>query len=1032
MTGRTQPVDAPSGTLAIVFTDIQGSTELWERYSEGMREALDVHDRLLRELLAPCSGYEVKTQGDAFMVAFASAVDAVHWCLSVQEALLHAPWPAELLAQPQAQEERGPQGLLYRGFRVRMGVHVGEPERRIDPGTGQVDYFGRMVNLAARVAAAGHGGQVLLSGSTWEQVEHAQEALRHPEVQHLGWFLLKGIQEAIALAQVLPASLAERRFARPQALEEWHGNIPQDVGELIGREAELALLKGWFEEGARLVTLLGPGGMGKTRLSTHFGKEQLVLSTWRGGVWLCDLTGVTTAESLCHTVGQVLGIPLTREGLSDVAPAEQLGRVLGSRGAILVILDNMEHLIQHASATVGRWRVLAPQARFLVTSREAMGQPGERILDLAPLGLPAEGESRLEAIANAHAVRLFVQRAREARGSFELSAAEAPLAAEIVRRLDGIALAIELAAARTPLMGVRQIRDRLSHRFQLLRGGRRDASARQATLGGAIDWSWKLLEPAEQVALAQCAIFRGGFTLEAAEAVLSLPLYSPAVWEVIESLRSKSLLKAYTPEGLEGELRLGMYESIREYASAKLTEHGAEAALAARHADYYLTHARALRTPEKGVEGGEALRWLALERENLLAACDSAMAQGPATPESLERALGILVALEPDVTVRGPAGLTLGRLERGLELTESVSVDLLLRAEALAVRGRVHLELGQLAEAREHLTGAWTAFLGLGAEAQEKRVLVDLSLVAHHEGDQAMALKLIQEAHEIPARGNRWLEAYAVGNLGIIEQQRSGVVATIPHLRAAMQLFREVGDRMMELAFLTNCALAIGEAGRKEEALALLQEAADKSTGAGYRAGHAVARLNMGCFLLEEDRAEEASGHLEEAVLIGRQLGMRLVEGVALGELGRAALVAGAPQVARAHLTKAIALLAQVSRWHVLRFSTHAAAVHAALGELGAARERLTTLESAPELQEDPVLRELTSLQAVWVYLAEARAAPPGSEEARQAMESVRQRLERARHAPAEAASSDLRGALRLIERNLRLRDLSEDMLHTH
>jgi hypothetical protein len=142
--------------------------------------------------------------------------------------------------------------------------------------------------------------------------------------------------------------------------------------------------------------------------------------------------------------------------------------------------------------------------------------------------------------------------------------------------------------------------------------------------------------------------------------------------------------------------------------------------------------------------------------------------------------------------------------------------------------------------------------------------------------------------------------------------------------------------------------------------------------------------------------------------------------------------VAGAPQVARAHLTKAIALLAQVSRWHVLRFSTHAAAVHAALGELGAARERLTTLESAPELQEDPVLRELTSLQAVWVYLAEARAAPPGSEEARQAMESVRQRLERARHAPAEAASSDLRGALRLIERNLRLRDLSEDMLHTH
>jgi predicted ATPase/class 3 adenylate cyclase len=1012
-------VDAPAGTLAIVFTDIQGSTELWERYSAGMREALELHDRLLRELLVPCSGYEVKTQGDAFMVAFPSAVEAVRWCLAAQQALLHAPWPPGLLAQPEAREERGARGPLHRGFRVRMGVHVGEPERRIDAHTGQVDYFGRMVNLAARVAAAGHGGQVLLSGFAWEQVEPAQEALGHPVVHPLGWFRFKGIQEATALVQVLPSPLAERRFERPNALEEWHGNIPQEVGELIGREAELATLRSWFEAGARLVTLLGPGGMGKTRLSTHFGKEQLTLSTWRGGVWLCDLTGVATAEDLCHTVGQVLGIPLTQEGLSDVTPAEQLGRALGSRGAILVILDNMEHLIQHAPTTVGRWRVLAPQARFLVTSREALGLTGERLLDLAPLGLPAEGESRLEAIASAHAVRLFVQRAQEARGSFELSAAEAPLVAEIVRRLDGIALAIELAAARTPLLGVRQIRDRLSHRFQLLRGGRREVSARQATLGGAIDWSWKLLEPAEQVALAQCAIFRGGFSLDAAEAVLSLPLYSPAVWEVIQSLRSKSLLKAYTPEELRGELRLGMYESIREYASAKLTEQGAGAALAARHADYYLTHARALRTPEKGLDGEEALRWLALERENLLAACDSAMAQAPITTESLERALGILVALEPDVTVRGPLGLTLGRLERALGLTEHLPVDLLLRAEALAVRGRVHRELGQLAAAREHLTAAWTAFLGLGAEAQEKRTLVDLSIVALHEGEQATAWSLIQEAQALPSGDNRWLEAYAVGNLGLIEQQRSGAVAAIPHLRTAMNLFREVKDRMLELAFLTNCALAIGEAGGNAEAVALLQEAADKSTGAGYRAGHAVARLNIGCFLMEEDRAEEASWHLEEAVLIGRQLGMRLVEGVALGELGRASFVAGAPQVARAHLTQAISLLAQVSRWHVLRFSAHAAGVHAVLGELGVARERLTAVESTAELQEDPVLRELTSLQAAWLYLAEARAAPPGSEEARQALEAVEQRLERARHAPAAAASSDLRGALRLLERNL-------------
>ena len=542
---------APTGTVAHVFTDVQGSTRLWERCHADMGEALDLHNRVLRELIRAHGGYEVKTQGDSFMVAFGSVVEAVRWCLAAQQALLDAPWPETLLAQTDAAEEKGPKGLLHRGLRVRMGVHLGEPECREDERTGQTDYFGRMVNVAARVTSAGHGGQVLVSASAWTRVADAWESLGGPVVRSLGDYHLKGIEEPVSLVEVLPARLAERRFEALRVPRARRGNLPGESGEFIGREAELARLRLCFAEGSRLVTLLGPGGMGKSRLATRFGN--LEANEWEGGVWLCELTDAATVDDICHAVGRVLGVALTRSG-EDSAPADRLGRALAGRGDVLVLLDNVEHVIQHMPATLGRWRELAPRARFLVTSREALLLPAERVVDLEPLSVPEENETRLDVLLGCDAVRLFVQRTRAVRGGFELTEAEAPLVADIVSKLDGIPLAIELAAARTNLLGVSQIQERLSRRFELLRGGRRDGSARQNTLWGAIDWSWNLLEPAERAALAQCSVFRGGFSLESAEAVLLFPPGGPDVLEIIHSLRSKSLLRAYTPDGLTGEI----------------------------------------------------------------------------------------------------------------------------------------------------------------------------------------------------------------------------------------------------------------------------------------------------------------------------------------------------------------------------------------------------------------------------------------------------------------------------------------------
>jgi predicted ATPase/class 3 adenylate cyclase len=980
-----------------------------------MREALELHDRLMRELLARTSGYEVKTQGDSFMLAFAWVGEALRWCLDAQEALLRVPWPAELLEQPGAAEQVGPRGLLHRGLRVRMGLHVGEPECRVDPRTGRADYLGRMVNVAARVAEAGHGGQVLLSGAAWAHVASTLEALGRPTARPLGEYRLKGLEEPVPLVEVLPASLADRRFAGLRAPEERRGNVPSAMDALIGREAELASLRRWLDEGVRLITVLGPGGMGKTRLATHFGATQFEARVWDGGVWLCDLTEARTVEDICHAVARALGVALTREADTS-EPAERLGRALAGCGAALVLLDNVEQVIQHMQSTVGRWMVLAPHSRFLVTSREALRLSGEKLLDLSPLGLPAEGEERPEELARAEAVRLFVQRARSARGHFELTAAEAPLVADIVRRLDGIALAIELAAARTHLLSVRQLRDRLSRRFELLRSGQRGASHRQATLWGAIDWSWTLLDAAEQAALAQCSVFRGGFTLEAAEAVLVLPK-GPDLLDTLELLRTKSLLKMSAPSGTGGQGRLGMYESIREYASARLAKQGDTASLVARHADYYVSLARSLRAEIRGGGGLEALRRLALERENLLAACDNSLKAAIHTPESATRALSALVALEPDVAARGPTGLLLPRLDVALLLAETVPVEPLLRAEALAVRGRAYMEAGQLASARKDLEAARDAFHAQGAIARTKETLVDLSIVVRHEGDMAAAWGLVQEALRLPSEGNRWLEAYTLGNLGLVEQSRQGAAAAIPHLRAALELFRTVGDTTFEAMFLVNCGLAIGEAGRAVEAIPYLEEGMTKALSVGYHMGHIVARMDLGCILLGEGRAEEAREHLETAERMGRQLGIRLLEGMTRGELGRALLAMGATQPARAHLSAASAVLEPVSRSHALRFSAYRAAAHALEGELAAARQGFAELEAAPELKDEPALRALTSLLRATLALAELRTAPPGSEQALQAGQELQQRLERARKAPAQEASSDLRGTLRLLER---------------
>jgi predicted ATPase len=353
----------------------------------------------------------------------------------------------------------------------------------------------------------------------------------------------------------------------------------------FGRARELEKLDALFANNEHIVTLFGAAGAGKTRLALRYAELRSSKYEPHGGAWFCDLTDAREESTLYAAVAEALGISSARRGASP-AMRDALSGAIAARGCALVVLDNCEQIVDAVASAVTAWHRAAPETRFVATSRERLRIEGESVLEVPPLGLPDSDD-----VAGAESVQLFVDRARRVRAGYELSGSEAPAVAEIVRRLDGLPLAIELAAARAGVMGARTLLERLTRPLDVLTHGHRDASQRQRTMRGAIEWSWALLDGAERLALAQASVFRGGFSVEAAERVLDLSSVggAPSVVEVVESLRDKSLLRAYESSETPGEMRLGMYVSIREFASEQLAQDPESTAeTQRRHTEYFL------------------------------------------------------------------------------------------------------------------------------------------------------------------------------------------------------------------------------------------------------------------------------------------------------------------------------------------------------------------------------------------------------------------------------------------------------------
>ncbi|MBT6489215.1 MAG: tetratricopeptide repeat protein [Deltaproteobacteria bacterium] len=889
---------APTGTVTLVFTDIQGSTMLWERFKSSFKALLDLHNQLVRDAIAKHNGYEVKTEGDAFMVAFSQATDAVFFCLEAQEVLHQAAWPNELLEPADLKHVAGEtEDGAFRGLRVRMGIHTGEPRCERDPLSGRMDYFGTVVNRAARVGHIGHGGQVIVSETTFSQV---QDRLGSAMVKDLGAVPLKGLERPENLTQLLPQTLASRKFPSLSGPNLITSNLPPQLDSFVGRDAELVNLGDLIRDGARLVTLLGSAGTGKTRLAIQYGNENI--RSYSGGVWFCDLTEARSVEGICKSIAHALGI-----GVRSGDPVDSIAKALRERSNQLLILDNFEQISRFANETIGKWLHESPTTHIMVTSRERLQVEGENIFPVDPL-------------TQSEAVQLFVDRAKAVQNDFSLNAENQKSIIEIVERLDRMSLAIELAAARTTILSPKKILERLSQRFKLLRGERRNVQERQATLHNAIDWSWHLLEPWEKLALAQISLFHGGFTLEAAEDVVSIDDWNDAPWviDVLQALCDKSLLRVR--ESVPGHDRFFLYESIREYATAQhldadavrnevgesLTGPEGLDDTAQRMAHHYSQYGTLeYRTSLRTHGGVNSLRLLQLELDNLLTSMHRCIAT-----KNPELAANILFSVCDVLAHTGPCLLAAECCQLVLKQVELSHEH---HTRVLIEQSRSLRMSGQMSRAR--ISAKWAL-----AKAQEINDIT-LQATAHAEkallhsrcGEGEEALKNQEEALNLHRQaGNRTAEGGCLSNLGVSYRRRGEFDKAQQFYEQALAIHREVGNRPDQAVMLNNLANLYKRENRLKEARAYLQEAIDICDECGNHRDRCIMLGNLGDVYLQVDLLDKAQEYLESSVELARNVGLRGPEGAFNGSLGELFIKRGEFGKARVHIKDGEAILREL------------------------------------------------------------------------------------------------------------------------
>jgi predicted ATPase/class 3 adenylate cyclase len=774
---------AHAGISTFLFTDIEGSSRLWQEQPELMPEALARHDAILRTAVACNRGVVVKTTGDGLHAAFDDPHDAIGTAVEVQR----------MLATP------GSTGGL--ALSVRCGIHAGVVESR------DGDFFGTAVNLAARITSAAHGGQVLVSRAVAVLVgDRLREGLT---LRDLGAVRLRDLTNPERVYQLVHPDLRQD-FPVLRSLESTPNNLPHQLTSFIGREPDIAEARQLLAKN-RLLTLVGAGGIGKTRLSLQVAAS--AMDAFPDGVWLVELATVNDPRLVPQAVAFVLGVKQEAgRPLVEVLSTHVSGRRL------LVILDNCEHLLQ-ACAELARAMLRAgAEAKILASSREPLHVAGEAIFPVPPLPVPGPNRAwTRNAVEQYDAVRMFAERALAAQSTFSLTDANATSIATICQRLDGIPLALELAAARVRAMSAEQIAARLSDRFRLLTGGDRTALPRQQTLRALIDWSYDLLTDAERQLLRRLTVFAGSFTLEAVEAVTrGSDLGAAEPLDLLSELVEKSLVVMDPDTG-----RYRLLETVRQYAREKLAQSGEADAIRSRHLAFFAAFAEQARPELVGPRQAAWLARLDLESENIL----SALAWSDGTATGAATALQLLHSMKNYVLNRGLLAVGLQLTLETLARPGAQTRDL-LRCRGLFNAGQYCCAMGQYAEAQPLLEESLAIAREIGDKERIAMTLQPLGEAVLGQGNRDAARQYLEEAvalaRELPDRRELAAALNALAQLRRI----AGTLATAePLYQQAVALARELGDRESVAIGLLNLAMVAIGRGSGDSARKILLEA---------------------------------------------------------------------------------------------------------------------------------------------------------------------------------------------------------------
>jgi predicted ATPase/class 3 adenylate cyclase len=850
------------GTVTFLYTDIEGSTRLWEQEPAAMRSAIERHNIVLQTAIEGQGGRVFRTAGDAFCAVFSSAPGAVVAAVEAQRCLHKEKWG---LSEP---------------LQVRLVLHSCEAEEHAG------DYLGAGLNRIGRLLAVCHGGQTLLSLATEELVR--DQLPPTARLLDLGQHRLRDLTHPEWIFQLLIEGLPES-FPPLKTLDAHPNNLPVQLTSFIGRQTELTEVTHLLAA-THLLTLTGPGGTGKSRLALQAAAE--VLSDFPDGAWLVELAPLTEPENILPEIASVLNI---RE-LPDLPLQIALIDSLESK-KMLLLLDNCEHLIEACSEIASALLHTCPQLRVIASSRETLGIAGETSLRVPSLSLPPQDGGLDERdLLKFEAVNLFIDRARAVQPGFALTAQNADAVLQICRRLDGIPLAIELAAARVKLFSPEEVAARLDNRFRLLTGGSRTALPRQQTLKALIDWSYELLSKEERALFGVLSVFAGGWTFAAAEAI-----FDQDVLEGLTNLVNKSLVLAEEDE-LERARRFRFLETIRQYASDRLLESGKAQHARDQHMKYFAAFAS---QADHGLMGPEQRHWIKrLEREhdNLRAALEWAIERDPDLAlqlsgnlalfwgrrgyisegrrwlhESIRRVASLSAAPGEATRMRkqaqsraflglGSIFLVEGRypaaiepLETSIALSREIS-DLGSLSYALGMLGLIQQLMGALDQARSLAEESYS----IGQNVQDgpgtpmAMTVLGLQMMMRGDDFETSQRYIMGIIERLRAQGNEWFAATALYGLGMLHLNQGNPAIGRARMLEGYAIFREMGDR--QFTNITRSALADFDRfeGDHAQSIRRYQETAEEWRKLGNLGG--VARCLECLAFVRGTQAQESQG----------------------------------------------------------------------------------------------------------------------------------------------------------------------------